>query len=221
MTPQIIPSILCDREYECLRRLALIEPAVQLVQIDVMDGTLTKQSSWHEPSAIIEHHFHLSYELHLMVTDPLPIIDAWRRVPGFTRAIIHAEIPKKVAHIITAIKKRNLEAGIAISPGTPVKKIIPLLRTVDCVLVMGGVIGKSGRALNKKSLDTVREIRKRAPKLHIGFDIGVNKKTISSIVQAGADRICSANAIFKSTSPLRAVIEMQSLAEHASIVAGS
>lgn len=216
MLPQIIPTILCTDERECLRRLSLIEPAVSTVHIDVMDGTLTKERCWHEPAALIEHRYNFTYELHLMVKDPMPIIDAWRRVPGFKRAIIHAEIPKKIGHMITEIQKRHLEACVALSPQTPIAKIKPFLKKLDGgVLVMGGKIGKSGQVLNPKTLKTVQELRKLYPKMPIGFDIGVNAKTIPSIVIAGANRICSGNAIFKSPSPLRAAISLQSLAEHA------
>ena len=215
MLIQIIPTILCTDERECLRRLSLIEPAVNWIHIDVMDGTLTKETCWHEPAALLEHRYNLFYELHLMVKDPMPIIDAWRRVSGFKRAIIHAEIPKKIGHMITEIRKRHLEAGIAISPQTPLAKIKPFLKKLDGgVLVIGGKIGKSGQKWNPKTLKTVQELRKLCPKMPIGFDIGVNTKTIPLIVRAGANRICSGKAIFKSPSPLRAAITLQSIAEH-------
>lgn len=215
MRPQIVPTILCEHAEEAKRRLALVEPATNIVQIDVMDGTLTPQSCWHNAEDAEAWKFNLQYELHLMVDDPITIIKAWQRVRGFTRALIQAETPKKLGHLIHAAKDHVREVGISISPGTSVEEILPFLSEVDAVQVMGGKLGKSGQKLDAQTLKTVRAIREIAPTLPIGFDIGVDQKTISILREAGVDRFCSAGAIFKSQSPLRAIIELQSIADNA------
>lgn len=209
--PLIIPTILTKDAETAHRRLALIEPAVRVVQIDVMDGTLVPQSSWHDASAVASWPFDILYELHLMVADPIFTLESWGRVRGLTRAIIHAETPNKLGHLIKSARRHVREVGLAISPGTPVSVILPYLKRVDAVQVMGGKPGKGGQSLDRRTLQTVREIRRLSPEMPIGFDIGVSHKTIPQLFDAGVNRFCAGYAIFGARSPMRAIIEMQGL----------
>lgn len=211
MKSEIIPTILCKSATIAKRRITLLQPYAKTVQIDVMDGVFVPNESWHDADAAASWNLNINYEIHLMVEDPLPIIHAWKRVPRFIRAIVHAETPKKLGHLIKSIKALNIEVGIAISPGTPLEKILPHIADIDMVLVMGGKPGFSGQPLNIKTLDTARSLRKQFPKLPIGFDIGVSEKTIQILKQAGVTRFCSANAIFKKDSPIEAFNEMKQL----------
>jgi ribulose-phosphate 3-epimerase len=211
MKLEIIPAIFCKTSACAKRRIALVESVADTVQIDAMDGKLVPNKSWFNAEAVATWSFDVDYELHLMVEDPLPVIHAWKRVPRFIRAIVHAETPKKLGHLIKAVKALNIEIGIAISPDTPLKKVLPHIPDVDMILVMGGKPGKSGQTLTMKAVDTVREIRKHFPKLPIGFDIGVSEKTISMLKKAGVTRFCSTNAIFKKPSPIRAIQTMKEI----------
>lgn len=210
---EIIPTILCKTAASAKRRIALIEPAATIVQIDVMDGTLVPNESWYNADTVAKWNFDVDYEIHLMVEDPLPIIHEWKRVPRFVRAIIHAETPKKLSHLIHAIKSLNIKIGIAISPGTPIKKIIPHIKDIEMVLVMGGKPGFGGQPIDRKTIKTVQELRRLFPKLPIGFDIGVNEQTISDLKKAGVTRFCPGGAIFKKKSPLLAYQNLKIIAE--------
>jgi ribulose-phosphate 3-epimerase len=209
MKLEIIPSILCKTAACAKRRIALIEPVAHTVQIDAMDGTLAPNETWFDAEAVASWPFQVSYELHLMVNDPIPVIHAWKKVPQFIRAIIHAETPKKLGHLIKSVKDENVEVGIAISPGTSLKKILPHIPHADMVLVMGGKPGWSGQKLDVTTIETVRALRSMFPGLPIGFDIGVSKKTIPLLLQAGVTRFCSANEIFKSLSPVSTYQSLQ------------
>jgi ribulose-phosphate 3-epimerase len=203
MKLEIIPTILCSTSACAKRRIALVEAVAETIQIDAMDGKFVSNESWFNADTVATWSFDVDYEIHLMVEDPLPIIHAWKRVPRFIRAIIHAETPKKLGHLIKSIKALDIEIGLAISPGTPLKKILPHIPNVDVILVMGGKPGRSGQTLDRNTINTVYEIRKRFSKLPIGFDIGVNEKTISELKKAGVTRFCTANAIFKKKSPIQ------------------
>jgi ribulose-phosphate 3-epimerase len=202
---EIIPVILAKNERTMKRRLTLMEPLVRLVQIDVMDGTFVPQKSWFDAEKIAGWKKNLKYELHLMVNDPVNVMNRWLKVRGLKRVIFHAETPQKLGHLIVAAKRHKLETGIAISPGTPIRKIEPFMKRADMVLVMGGKPGKSGQRLDRKTFETVRTLRKRYPKLPIGFDMGVNERTIPDLVRAGVTRLCAASAVFQSSSPARAM----------------
>lgn len=216
MKPEIVPAILAKDEKTMKRRLTLIAPHVSLVQIDVMDGKFVKNKTWHDAAKVAKWKKNLQYELHLMVNDPVDVMNRWLKVRGLKRVIFHAETPQKLGHLIDTARRHKLKVGVAISPGTPIKKIIPFMKKINMVLVIGGKPGKSGQRLNKKTLETVKMLRKRYPKLSIGFDIGVNEKTIPELVRAGVTRLNAASAIFKSRSPLNKIKSLQEIAKNAS-----
>lgn len=211
MKCEIIPTILCKNAASAKRKIGLVEGLVQTVQIDVMDLTLVPNKTWFSADMIATWSFNVDYEIHLMVNDPLPIIHAWKRVPNFVRAIVHAETPVKLGHLITAIKPLKIKIGVAISPGTPIKKIIPHIQDIEMILVMGGKPGFAGQPIDPRTIKTVQALRKQFPKLPIGFDIGVNEQTIPELKKAGVTRFCPGSAIFKKRSPEQAIERMKQL----------
>ena len=216
MNIEIIPTILAKNEQTMKRRLTLVAPFVPLVQIDIMDGKLVPNETWHDAAKVAKWKKNLKYELHLMVEDPIDVINHWLKVRGLKRVIFHAETPQKLGHLITTAKRHKLEVGIAISPGTPLKKILPFIKRIDMVLVMGGKPGRSGQRLEPRAIKTVQTLRQRYPKLEIGFDMGVNQRTIPMLVKAGVTRINTASAIFRSPSPIQAIKTLRTIAQNAS-----
>jgi ribulose-phosphate 3-epimerase len=180
-----------------------------------MDGTFVKNKTWHDADTVATWKVNLNYELHLMVNDPIDVVNRWLKVRGLKRVIFHAQTPQKIGHLINTIKRHKLEVGIALSPGVPIKKIDPFMKKVNMVLVMGGKPGKGGQRLNRKTLETVKALRKKYPKLPIGFDIGVNEKTIPDLVRAGVTRLNVGSAIFQSTIPLLRIKSLQKIATDA------
>lgn len=201
MTIEIIPAILAKSKSAFKRKLQLIKDIAPVVQVDIMDGKLVPNTTWHEARDVAAWTFELRYELHLMVEDPIPEIERWKSVRGFTRAIIHAEAPIRIKQALDWIQRHHLEAGLAISPGTKLASIRQHLKRVDMILVMGGKPGFSGQKLDPERLDVVRDIRRHHPRLPIGFDIGVNIHTAPKLIDAGVTRLCAASAIFKNPSP--------------------
>jgi ribulose-phosphate 3-epimerase len=215
MTPQIIPTILATSERQFKARAMIMEGTAEIVQIDIMDGTFVPGVTWYHPEIVAEWGLNIGFELHCMVNDPLPIIDRWRRVHGFKRAIIHAEIPEKLGSILSRIRQHKIETGLALSPGTPLSVVAAHVSQLDEVLVMGGKPGVVARPMNRKTILTARELRKLFPSLQIGFDIGVNRSTIPTLVRAGVTRLCAGHAIFRSPSPIKAYKELGEIARRA------
>lgn len=215
MTIEIIPAILTKSKAAFKRKLQLIEGVASVVQVDIMDGRLVPNTTWHDASEVAAWKFDLQYELHLMVEDPIPEIEKWKSVRGLQRAIIHAEAPIRLKKALDWIQAHKLEAGLAISPGTTLASVERELKRVDMALVMGGKPGFSGQKFDPKRLDLVRQIRKRHSKLPIGFDIGVNARTAAALVEAGVTRLNAASAIFKCRSPKHAYAALKKAAEGA------
>ena len=111
---EIIPAILVNSQEEFERQLKLVENEVTTVQIDILDGSVYDRTSWFDAEAVGKIKTPVEFELHLMVENPLPIIDTWAKyVPGTTRAIIHAELDRPLGTIIEWIHQNDkLEAGM-------------------------------------------------------------------------------------------------------------
>ncbi|OGL73470.1 hypothetical protein A3E39_02825 [Candidatus Uhrbacteria bacterium RIFCSPHIGHO2_12_FULL_60_25] len=208
-TPQIIPAILAKTAREFKKKLDLMHGIAPLVQVDVMDGKLVPNTTWFDAETVASFDADVEYELHLMVKNPFPIVTDWMRVRGFTRMIVHAESRMDLKTAIRFAREKCIEIGVAISPGTPLSKIMPHVRSLDSVLVMGGTPGRSGKTLDPKTLDTVRTLRRRFPTLPIGFDIGVNAATIPALRRAGVTRFCAASAVYGAKNPRRALASLR------------
>ena len=213
--PVIVPAILAKNRAEFVKKLKQMESVADLVQVDVMDGRFVPNTTWHSTKDVARIKTKLLFELHLMVQNPLPIVTDWMKVKGLRRVIFHAESPVRLTDMIREARERCLEVGIAISPKTSLKQIIPYLSRIDLVLVMGGEPGFSGKPLDSNTIDTVRAIRKKSKKILIGFDIGVSKETIPTLVRAGVTHLCAASAIFQAKNPKKEFISLSRIAARA------
>lgn len=214
---EILPSLLVDSQMEFERRLRLVEKSVRTVHVDILDGTLFSHTSWHDARAVGALATKLTFELHLMVTNPLPIIAQWKKfVPGTIRALMHAEIERPLGRLLLETRQiYHLEAGLAINPETPLAEIHEVTHELDALLVMGVHPGASGGNFEGDYiLEKIRSAHAHRPELPIGIDGGVTKTLIPSLISAGATRICAASAIFSTPNPQMALQELQRLCYH-------
>jgi len=196
--PELIPAILVKDADLFRKRLALMEGLVGTVQLDCMDGNFVENRTWYDATPI---NADLEIELHLMVSDPLSVIEDWKRVKNVIRAIWHIEIPTDHQKIITRCRELGWDCGLAISPETPIERLANLVDEVDEVLVLGVNPGWSGQALIPSTLEKARLIKQRWPDLEVGFDGGVTEEHLAQLIHGSIDRICVASAIFGNPDP--------------------
>ena len=207
---EIIPSILVESEKDFENNLRLIEGIADTVQIDILDGTLFPVTNWANPEAVKAMRTKVSYELHLMVENPLAVAKKWKKlVPNVTRVIFHAELDRPHKPIIEEMKKLGLEVGMALNPETPINEARHEIDLLDELLIMtvhpgyaGQGAGDPKHGLTLEDLEgKISHIHKKYPKLILGADGGVNKNNIESLYEAGIRRFCIGSAIFKSENP--------------------
>ncbi|MEK7529968.1 MAG: hypothetical protein AAB570_03530, partial [Patescibacteria group bacterium] len=116
----VIPAILVETLDTFRERLETL-PSVELFSIDIMDGTFVKPTTFFDASAVAMLKSNAQFELDLMVSNPLPIIEKWNALPNTVRAIVHAEIDADVRDVLRTIRGLGLEAGLALLPNTTVK----------------------------------------------------------------------------------------------------
>ncbi len=198
---QIIPAILAKTEDEFRAKLKAIDGAAPLVQIDVMDGQLVPNETWFEAEILKSIRTYTRFELHLMVKDPegyLKKCEGWKQL---ARVIWHYE--SGVDHLALAkwARSKGWQVGLALNPKTRVATIDELVPFFDEILVMGNTPGFSGKALTKKTVERATELHLNWLTKPIGFDIGVNAKTIPVLADAGVTRFYAASAIFGEVDP--------------------
>ena len=199
MVPELIPALLCQDEDAFRERLALVDGVVEWIQLDILDGTLYPNTCWADPAVIEAWPIQSNLELHLMVADPAAAIAGWEGVMNIQRVIWHIEAAIDHKALILEAKKRGYQVGLAIAPSTPIDQILPYLKHIDRVLVLGVEPGRSGQTLIPMSLKNVQTLASIERHPVIAFDGGVADNTLPSIVNAGVEAICAASLIFNHT----------------------
>ena len=212
---EVIPGILEDDFKEIERKIALVEPYVSWVQIDVLDGTLFDNSCFHEPSAFKELDTPLLLEAHMMVQNPVRYVEGLY-AGGVNRFIAHiegfpinGEQKENVYDFINICHQFNAEIGLAVDLPTDIESIYPYLDNIDQVLVMTIHTGRSGQQFEKEALAKIRAVREKAPYTHIEVDGGVNPETARLAIDAGATRLAATSSIYKSDNIEEAINQLK------------
>ncbi len=208
---EIVPAFLVESEKEFEHCLRAVEKNCRLIQIDVLDGSLFPNTSWFDPERIGALKTNVEMELHLMVENPIPIVEKWKQfVPTFRRAIVHTEMHRPDGTVTGYIKDiLRLEVGVALNPESPLKEVEEVLHQIDQLTVMSVHPGRQGQEFGDEEhggsleviLEKIRQARAHRPELMIEVDGGVTLELLEPLVRAGANRMCIGGAIFKSKDP--------------------
>lgn len=204
---KVVPAILTDKKEELLDMVNNCSHFCNYVQIDIMDGKFVPSKSI-SLADLESVRFPIKSEAHLMVTEPLLWIEAFKAA-GSHRIIYHFEIENEHSRIIDTIKKQNLEVGLAINPSTKIKDFDFLVNKLDCVLFMSVIPGFYGSKFIPEVLGKIKEFKNLYPDKCAGIDGGVKADNISTIAQSWVDYVCVGSAILKAASPKDAYLEIK------------
>jgi ribulose-phosphate 3-epimerase len=171
------------------------------IHIDVMDGHFVPNLTFGPPLVKCWRQAEpkLLFDTHLMVENPMSLAADFREA-GSDILTIHIEASENPLRDLKAIKRLGARAGISIKPGTPVRALKDCLAEADLVLVMTVEPGFGGQALIPKTLNKVRELdllrREQGFQFTLQVDGGINLKTASLAVAAGADVLVAGSAVF-------------------------
>lgn len=196
---KIIPAILTNNFAELKQKLESINGITDKVHIDIAD-TAFSPSPTIRPNLLKRLNREFLFDFHLMVENPLHLIEQFRSLPTDT-VIAQVEYMKDQRLFINEVKKMGARAGLALDIQTPVSSLSQeLLGRVDVVLVMGVKAGASGQVFRPEALAKIKRLKsikdKYGKRFAIMVDGGVNKDTVAKIHQAGADVAVAATAIF-------------------------
>lgn len=211
MSIEIIPAFLVHSEKEFEEKLRLVEGVCKTIQIDVLDGSLFPNTSWFDAKAIGAFETNVQMEIHLMVENPIPIVEDFKKHVGtFTRAIVHAEIHRPLGAIVSHIRDiLHLEVGVALNPETPLTAIEEVLHSIDQLTIMGVHPGFQGQAFGDEEhlhdpnaiFEKIRAAKNHRSDLIVEIDGGVTDALIRELAHFGANRLCAGSLIFKTPDP--------------------
>lgn len=222
---EVIPTIIAKNFQELQEKAKKVEPYVDWIQLDVMDGHFVDNLTWNKPADLINLKTSLKMEAHLMIQNPEKVIDDWIN-SEVKRIFIHYESTDQLEKIIGKIQRTGLEAGIAINPETPINVLEPFLNVsgfpeagqarhetdkfqISNILVMTVEPGRGGQKLLEKTLVKIKNLREKYPGVNIEVDGGINLETASLAIQAGANILASGSAVFGSEDIKKTIQELR------------
>jgi ribulose-phosphate 3-epimerase len=216
----VLPALLlCDfghlgREVERLE-----EAGAGALHLDVMDGRFVPQLTY--GMVVVEavrRAARVPLEVHLMIEQPERTIADYARA-GADILTVHVEGLADPRGTLEAIVSLGPKAHLAVSPNTPIDRVIPFLDACDGVLVMSVEPGYGGQRFNPVALEKLAALaeirRQRAGAFRLCVDGGISTDTIGPVAAAGAELIVAGSAVIRSQNYSHAITELEQLAREA------
>ena len=199
---KISPSILSADFSKLGNEIRDLEKAgADLIHIDVMDGHFVPNITiGPEVISKLRGCSSLPFDVHLMISPVHNFIKNFAEA-GADIITIHPEATDNLVNSIEKIKSLNKKAGVSLNPETPISKVLPILSSIDLVLVMSVNPGFGGQKFIESTLKKVKLLRKEidTKKLSVQIEIdgGINFENSKIAKKAGVDILVSGSTIFK------------------------
>ena len=181
----------------------LLQNNIDFLHMDIMDGIFVNNLTFGYPVLkSLKNNIPLAkLDCHLMVTDPIKIIDPYLSLAFMISFHIEA-CPDYdyINNLIKKIKNKKILVGIAIKSSTNLNFLEKIINKIDYVLLMSVEPGFSGQKFIKSSLERIKYIRNKFPNIIIQVDGGINLDNCKNIIDAGADILVSGSTIFNSSN---------------------
>ncbi|TFK30370.1 ribulose-phosphate 3-epimerase [Coprinopsis marcescibilis] len=200
IAPSVLASDFGQLTAECKR---MIKSGAEWLHMDVMDGHFVPNITMGAPilTCVRKGIPDIFMDCHMMVAHPERWVDDIADAGGALYCF-HIEATSDPISLIEAIHKRDMKAGVAVSPDTPSTAITDEIGAIaDMLLVMTVYPGRGGQKFIESCVPKVTELRKRFPDKDIEVDGGVGPKTIGVCADAGSNVIVAGTAIFAADDP--------------------
>jgi ribulose-phosphate 3-epimerase len=174
------------------------------LHLDVMDGHFVDNITFGpDVVAAFRRLTEMPLDVHLMISEPARYIDRFIEADpqSITFHVESSEDRGQKQAAIEAIHEAGKQAGLAVSPDTPVDAVEPWLSELDIIMIMSVYPGWGGQGFIPETAPKISEARLRLAQTGRGgrvhVDGGVNSKTAEIVGRHGIDVCVVGSALFQ------------------------
>ncbi len=216
---EISTSILTVEKEGAIKTFYDLEVAgTDYYHIDIMDGKFVPKDTQKlmlEYATTIKQISNTPLDVHFMVEDVKENIEKYLPLEP-SIITFHYESCKdknEVSEIIKYLKENNVKVGLSIKPNTKLEEIYEFLPYLYMCLIMTVEPGKGGQKLIPETVEKVKALKEYLKEnnldTYIEVDGGVNKETVNSVKEAGADILVAGSAIISAEDFKKAIEELK------------
>ena len=211
-TVKIAPSLLAADFARLEADVAAVEPVVDWLHLDVMDGHFVPNISFGMPViSSIRKVSRLYFDCHLMTTNPEAYLPDLAEA-GVDLVTMHIETIADPSRAAARARESGLDFGLVCNPGTPFEEVAPFAELCDVILLMSVEPGFGGQSFMPEVLDKVKKAREWVEERGLATDVqidgGITTATAAQAAAAGANVLVAGTAVFAADDPSAAVEEL-------------